>query len=68
MFVENLSREIVTKDIKSSHSPIEGMPDTWVIRDAATGKIHRAPTPVLSFCMFYNELDAQDATAYVEGQ
>ena len=40
VFVENLSQEIVTKDIKASFSPIEGMPDTWVIRDTATGKIH----------------------------
>lgn len=54
VFVENLSQEIVTKDIKSSHSPTEGMPDTWVIRDTATGKVHRAPTLVLSFCMLYN--------------
>lgn len=40
VIVENLSQEIVTKDIKSSFSPIEGMPDTWLIRNIATGKIH----------------------------
>lgn len=37
-FVENLSQETVIKDIEASFSPVEGMPDTWVIRDIATGK------------------------------
>lgn len=40
VLVENLSQETVIKDTKASFSPVEGMPDTWVIRDIATGKIH----------------------------
>ena len=40
VFVENLSQEIVTKGSKSSFSPIEGMPDTWVIINIATRKIY----------------------------
>lgn len=40
VFAVNLSQELITKDIKSSFSPIEGMPDTWVIRGIATGEIY----------------------------